>query len=91
MDVESFYWKPPEDYFLIVSELVPYKRIDSAVRLFSRTGRRLVIAGAGPEYRSLRKMAAPNVEFLGRVRTATCASCTPAAAPSCCPAKRISA
>jgi glycosyltransferase involved in cell wall biosynthesis len=67
VDVESFYWKPPEDYFLIVSELVPYKRIDLAVRYFSRTGRRLAIAGSGPEYRSLRKIAAGNVDFLGRV------------------------
>lgn len=67
VDVESFYWKPPEDYFLIVSELVPYKRIDLAVRLFSRSGRRLAIAGSGPEYRSLRKKASGNVEFLGRV------------------------
>src|ERR1051325_6783270 len=38
--VETFYSKPAEDYFLIVSELVPYKRIDSAVREFSRNGRR---------------------------------------------------
>jgi glycosyltransferase involved in cell wall biosynthesis len=35
--------------------------------LFSRTGRRLRIAGAGPELGRLRKLAAPNVEFLGRV------------------------
>lgn len=67
VDVESFAWKPPEDYFLMVSELVRYKRLDVAVRLFSRTGRRLRIAGAGPELRRLRKLAAPNVEFLGRV------------------------
>ncbi len=67
VDVESFYWKPAEDYFLIVSELVPYKRIDTAVRLFSRNGRRLRIAGAGPEMKRLRRVAAPNVEFLGRV------------------------
>ena len=38
-----------------------------AVRWFSATGRRLKIAGAGPEYASLRTMAASNVEFLGRV------------------------
>ena len=35
VDVESFYWKPAEDYFLIVSELVPYKRIDSRCGWFS--------------------------------------------------------
>jgi glycosyltransferase involved in cell wall biosynthesis len=37
------------------------------VRLFARSGRRLRIAGAGPELQNLRRMAAPNVEFLGRV------------------------
>ncbi len=67
VDVDSFYYKPAEDYYLIVSELVAYKRIDSAVREFSRTGRRLRIAGDGPEHRTLRAGAAPNVEFLGRV------------------------
>ena len=70
VDVESFEWKPAEDYFLIVSELVPYKQVDTAVRLFAKTGRRLKIAGGGPELRRLRKMAAPNVEFLGRVSDA---------------------
>jgi glycosyltransferase involved in cell wall biosynthesis len=67
VDVDSFYWKPAEDYFLIASELVPYKRIDAAVRVFSGNGRRLRIAGAGPELANLRRAAAPNVEFLGRV------------------------
>jgi glycosyltransferase involved in cell wall biosynthesis len=70
VDVDSFYWKPAEDYFLIVSELVRYKRIDQAVRLFSRSGRRLVVAGGGPELRALRGLAAPNVEFVGRVSDA---------------------
>ena len=65
--VETFYSKPAEDYFLIVSELVPYKRIDVAVRLFVRMGRRLRIVGAGPEYRRLQRMARPNIEFCGRV------------------------
>jgi glycosyltransferase involved in cell wall biosynthesis len=67
VDVESFYWKPAEDYYLAVSELVAYKRIDSLVRVFSRSRRRLRIAGSGPEYRSLRKIAGPNIEFLGHV------------------------
>ena len=67
VDVDRFEYQPPQDYFLIVSELVPYKRIDGAVRVFSRNGRRLRIAGAGPELRRLQEMAGPNVEFLGRV------------------------
>jgi glycosyltransferase involved in cell wall biosynthesis len=65
--IQEFFNCPPEEYFLIVSELVPYKRIDLAVRLFSRTGRRLRIVGDGPDYRRLRSMAAANVEFCGRV------------------------
>jgi glycosyltransferase involved in cell wall biosynthesis len=65
--VETFCWKPPEDYYLIVSELVAYKRVDAAVRVFSRNGRRLRIAGDGPEFKSLRRSARSNVEFCGRV------------------------
>jgi glycosyltransferase involved in cell wall biosynthesis len=65
--VETFFWKAPEDYYLIVSELVPYKRIDVAVRLFSKTGRKLCVVGDGPEYSSLKSIARPNIEFRGRV------------------------
>jgi glycosyltransferase involved in cell wall biosynthesis len=65
--VESFYSKPAEDYFLIVSELVAYKQVDYAVRAFTSSGRRLRIAGDGPEYRRLARLAGPSVEFCGRV------------------------
>jgi len=65
--VETFYWKPAEDYYLIVSELVSYKRIDIAVRAFSKTGRPLRVAGDGPEFSNLKSLARPNVEFCGRV------------------------
>ena len=65
--VERFTWKPPEGYFLAVGELVSYKRLDYAVRSFSRAGLRLRIAGDGPDYRRLRKMAARCIEFCGRV------------------------
>lgn len=65
--VESFYWKPPEDYYLIVSELVAYKRVDYAVRVFSKDGRRLKVVGDGPDYAELKRMAKGSVEFCGRV------------------------
>lgn len=65
--VETFYWKPPEDYYLIVSELVAYKCLDTAVRVFSATGRKLRIAGDGPEFGRLRRQAGKNIEFCGRV------------------------
>jgi glycosyltransferase involved in cell wall biosynthesis len=56
-----------DGYDLMVSALVPYKRVDLAVKAYSRTGFPLKIAGVGTEMAALRKMAAPNVEFLGRV------------------------
>jgi glycosyltransferase involved in cell wall biosynthesis len=65
--VESFRHEPAEDYFLMVSELVPYKRVDLAVRTFAGNGRKLRIAGDGPEYANLKKIASPNIQFLGRV------------------------
>src|SRR5579884_850927 len=68
--VDTFYSRPADDYFLIVSELVAYKRLDYAIRLFARTGRRLKVAGDGPEFRRLSKLAGSTVEFLGRVSDA---------------------
>lgn len=65
--VETFFHRPSEDYFLAVAELVTYKQLDYAVRLFTRTGRRLRIAGSGPEYRNLKRLAGPSVEFCGHV------------------------
>jgi glycosyltransferase involved in cell wall biosynthesis len=68
--VETFYWKPPEDYYLIVSELVAYKRLDKAIRAFARNGRKLRIVGDGPEFRSLQRMSTANIEFCGRASDA---------------------
>jgi len=56
-----------EDYFLIVSRLIPYKRIDLAVRAFSGLGWPLKIVGDGRDRPALERMAGPSVEFLGRV------------------------
>jgi glycosyltransferase involved in cell wall biosynthesis len=65
--VETFQWGEAEDYYLVVSELVAYKRIDAAVRVFSRTGRKLKVVGEGPEYRRLKGLATGAVEFCGRL------------------------
>jgi len=53
------------DFYLMVSALVPYKRIDLAIAAVARLGRRLLVVGSGPEERALRTVAAPGVEFLG--------------------------
>lgn len=52
-------------YDLIVSALVPYKRIDLAVRAYSQTGFPLKVVGVGSGAQRLQSLAAPNVEFLG--------------------------
>ena len=56
-----------EDYYLIVSRLIPYKRIDLAVRAFNQLGRPLVIAGGGRDREALEALAGPTVTFLGYV------------------------
>jgi glycosyltransferase involved in cell wall biosynthesis len=54
-----------DDFYLVVSALTPYKRVDLAVEAANRLGRRLVVVGTGTEERRLRAMAGPTVEFLG--------------------------
>lgn len=55
------------DYFLILSRLVPYKRIDLAIQACGQLGVPLVIAGDGRDRARLEAMAQPNVRFVGRV------------------------
>jgi glycosyltransferase involved in cell wall biosynthesis len=56
------------DYYLIVSRLIPYKRIDLAVDAFTRLGIPLKVVGsAGRDLATLRARAGRNVEFVGRV------------------------
>jgi glycosyltransferase involved in cell wall biosynthesis len=54
-----------DDYYLVVSRLLGYKRIDLAVAAATRLGRRLLIVGAGPAGARLAALAGPTVEFLG--------------------------
>lgn len=57
--------RPPQPCFLVVSALVPYKRIDVAIRAATRLGVRLKIVGTGPDLPRLRAQAGPLVEFTG--------------------------
>jgi glycosyltransferase involved in cell wall biosynthesis len=56
---------PREDFYLVVSALSPYKRLDLAVAACNRLRRPLLIVGAGPEEKRLRAQAGPTVRFLG--------------------------
>lgn len=72
VDVERFQvGERSEDFHLVVSRLVAYKRIDLAVEAFTRMGKRLVIVGDGPDRARLEAMAGPSVEFLGRASDET--------------------
>lgn len=53
------------DYYLIVSQLVDYKRIDLAIGACNRLCRALRIVGDGEQYKQLRQLAGPTVKFLG--------------------------
>ena len=56
-----------ESFYLMVSALVPHKRVDIAVEAFRRNGRRLYIAGVGPLRKKLERMSGENTKFLGWV------------------------
>ncbi len=64
----SFYLlerKEPGNYFLMVSALAPYKRVDLAIEAFNRLQLPLRIIGTGQMESHLKKIAGPNIEFLG--------------------------
>jgi glycosyltransferase involved in cell wall biosynthesis len=65
VDVRRFQIGAPEDFYLVVSALAPYKRVDLAVAAAARLRRRLLVVGTGPEAARLRALAGPTVEFLG--------------------------
>jgi len=54
-----------DDYYLVVSALAPYKRVDLAVEAANRLRRRLLVVGTGPEAARLAALAGPTVSFLG--------------------------
>lgn len=70
--VDTSYFAPDPavtvgDYYLIVSRLIPYKRIDLAVKAFNRLpDKKLLIVGEGRDRAALEAQAGPNIQFLGR-------------------------
>ena len=56
-----------DDYYLAVSSLVPYKRMDIALEAFKGLGLKLIVVGTGPEEEKLKGMASKNITFLGHL------------------------
>jgi glycosyltransferase involved in cell wall biosynthesis len=67
IDCDRFSAVPEQgDYYLVVSRLVPYKRVNLAIEACQKLGRKLIIIGDGPDRARLERSAGPNITFLGR-------------------------
>lgn len=68
VDTESFTLATDtKDYFITCSRMVPYKKIDLIVESFSKTDKKLIVIGEGPDYNKIKKLAKSNVEIKGYV------------------------
>ena len=65
VDLDTFTPKGEGDYFLCVSRLVPYKRVDLVIDAFNQLGWPLKIIGSGRSRSKLKSMAKKNIEFVG--------------------------
>ena len=67
IDVNRFHMSNEiDDYYLVLSRLMPYKRIDLAIEACKRMNRRLIVIGDGPDRNRLEKLGDDRIEFLGR-------------------------
>jgi glycosyltransferase involved in cell wall biosynthesis len=56
-----------DEYYLVVSRLIAYKRVDLAIEACNRLNRPLRVVGDGDQYKYLLKLAGPSIKFLGRL------------------------
>jgi glycosyltransferase involved in cell wall biosynthesis len=75
VDTSRYRCEPSKNYFLLVSRLAAYKRIDIVIRAFTAMKLPLKVVGAGPDLVRLRAMAGPNIEFLGALAEDELRSC----------------
>ena len=67
VDTQKFSYFPSQEYFLIVSRLVTYKRIDLAIKACNQLREKLIIIGTGREMARLKKISGPTISFVGSV------------------------
>ena len=68
VDVEKFeLCESKDEYYFTMSRMVPYKKIDLIVETFSKTDKKLIVAGAGPDMQKIKNFAGDNVELVGFV------------------------
>jgi glycosyltransferase involved in cell wall biosynthesis len=71
VDLPPYVERTPEEFYLAGGRLIPYKRIDLAVRAFTTLGLPLRVFGNGRDREALQEVAGPNIEFLGYIDDAT--------------------
>jgi glycosyltransferase involved in cell wall biosynthesis len=67
VDTCKFNYEGDGDYFFMAGRLVAYKGFELAVEAFNKSGKKLIIAGNGPEYQKLKAKANKNVQLVGRI------------------------
>ncbi|MBD3843544.1 MAG: glycosyltransferase family 4 protein, partial [Campylobacterales bacterium] len=66
VDVEKFkLCEQKEEFYMTASRMVPYKKIDMIVEAFSKTNKKLVVIGTGPDMEKIKAKAGKNIELLG--------------------------
>lgn len=67
VDIEKFtFSREKEDFYLTASRMVPYKKMDLIVEVFSQMpDKKLIVIGKGPDFEKIKKLAAPNVILMG--------------------------
>src|SRR5207249_2641477 len=68
VDVERFQIGETQDYFLVVGELVPHKRVEIALEAAKRAGQSIKVVGSGPEYGRLSTLYGGTAEFMRRLK-----------------------
>jgi glycosyltransferase involved in cell wall biosynthesis len=74
VETERFHIAEPEDYFLVVGELVRHKRVDVALEAAKRAGKKVKVVGSGPDYGRLCAMYGSTAEFMRRLSDAELAA-----------------
>ena len=66
VDVEKFkFCEEKQEFYMTASRMVPYKKIDMIVEAFSKTDKRLIVIGTGPDMEKIKTKAGKNVELMG--------------------------
>lgn len=67
----NFIKNEDRDYYLIVSRLVPYKKVDMAIRAFNTLKKKLVVVGTGAELKNLKNISKETIHFTGIIDDTT--------------------